>query len=134
MRPEVRLLAYGLALSRVAVGSVMLAAPGPAMKAWIGADRRSSQVRAMGMAIGSRDLLLGVGTLQALRGGEDPGIWVQLGALADAADGLATFEALRTTPADPRMLIGLFAAGFAGLGWVIGRRLEAGPQPSMPTA
>jgi hypothetical protein len=113
--------AYGLAASRVGIGTVALIAPGLLMKIWLGADAKSPPVRAMGMAIGARDLALGIATLHALRAG-DAGTLLRCGALADAADAVGTVVALRSSPRDPRMLIALVAAGATALGlWLAGR-------------
>lgn len=107
--------AYGLAASRVGIGSVALAAPGFLMKTWLGADPKLPPVRAMGMAIAARDLALGIGTLQALRAG-DAKTLLRCGALADTADAVGTVIALRSNFKDPRMMIALVAAGGAVLG------------------
>ncbi len=121
MRPEdTKTLSYAVAFGRMAVGTVALLAPGFAMHVWLDAEPRSEQVKAMGLALGARDMVLGLGTLQALRGRGNPAIWLQLGALADAADGVGTFRAFRKTPRNPRMLIGLVAVGFAGVCWLLG--------------
>lgn len=116
MSPDfARTNAYGLAASRVGIGTVALIAPGLLMKIWLGADPESPPVRAMGMAIAARDLALGIATLQALRAG-DAQTLLRCGALADAADAVGTVIALRSTPRDPRMLIALVAAGATTLG------------------
>jgi hypothetical protein len=116
--------AYGLASSRVAVGTAALIAPGLLMKIWLGADSKSPSVRAMGLAIAARDLGMGIGTLQALRTG-DARTLLRCGALADAADAIGTIIALRSNPRDPRMVIALVAVGGAALGlWLAGQDLD----------
>lgn len=116
--------AYGLAASRVGIGSIALAAPGFLMKTWLGADAESPQVRAMGMAIAARDLAMGIGTLQALRAG-DAKTLLRCGALADAADAIGTVIALRSNPRNPRMLVALVAAGGVALGlWLAEQDLD----------
>jgi hypothetical protein len=116
--------AYGLAASRVGIGTLALIAPGFLMKTWLGADAKSPPVRAMGLAIAARDLALGIATLEALRNG-DARTLLRCGALADAADAAGTVIALRSNPSDPRMLIALVAAGATALGlWLAGQDLD----------
>lgn len=111
-----RTAAYGLGFSRVAIGSVALAAPGFAMKIWLGLDAASRPVKAMGLAIGARDLALGAGTLAALRNNAPAKAWLYGGVLGDAADAVATVRAFSSDPKNPRMLIALAAAGAAATG------------------
>lgn len=121
---DTRTLAHGVALARIAIGSAAILAPGLAMRVWLGVDSRSHKVKAMGLAIGARDVALGAGTLRALGRGGDPAVWLKAGSLADAADGLGTLRAFGGAPANPRMLIGFIAAGVATASWVLGRQLE----------
>ncbi|MEX0791445.1 MAG: hypothetical protein WD178_11790 [Actinomycetota bacterium] len=109
-------VAYGLGVSRVAIGSVALAVPGFAMKTWLGVDAGSGPVKAMGLAIGARDLALGAGTLAALRSNTSGKVWLYGGVLSDAADAVATVRAFSSNPRNPRMLIALAAAGAAAGG------------------
>ncbi|HVL50377.1 MAG TPA: hypothetical protein VM754_02590 [Actinomycetota bacterium] len=120
---QIRMLAYAVAAARVGIGTAAILTPGLAMRIWLGADPHSSKVKAMAMAIGARDIALGVGTLQALGDGRNPAVWLKVGALADAADGLGTLRALRRT-SSPRILIGFIAGGVAAASWLAGSRLE----------
>lgn len=108
--------AYGLGFSRIAIGSVAVAAPGFAMKVWLGVDARPAAVKAMGLAIGARDLALGAGTLAALGSNGPVKVWLYGGVLADAADAVATVRAFSSNPRDPRMLIAFAGAGAAAAG------------------
>ncbi|HYN98976.1 MAG TPA: hypothetical protein VEU28_04820 [Actinomycetota bacterium] len=120
-------MAYGLGFTRIAIGSTALVAPGFAMRVWLGVDPRVNSVKAMGLAIGARDLALGIGTLSALRGNGSSALWLQCGALADAADAVATLRAFAGTPKDPRILITLAAVGAAGAGaWLAWAENKAG--------
>lgn len=111
-----RTLAYALGLSRVVIGSAAVLAPGRAMNFWLGVDPEPKSVKAMGIAIGARDLALGIGTLVAL--GRDGGsaVWLQAGVLADTADALATVRAFSADPRNPRMAIAAAGAGGAAAG------------------
>ena len=121
---DLKLLAMGVGLMRIGIGTIAIVAPGLAMRLWLGADGKSDQVKAMGLAVGARDVVIGLGTVQALRGDGDPSLWLKAGAIADAADGIGTFRTFRRTPANPRMLAGLMAASFAAIGWMLSRQDE----------
>lgn len=118
----IKTAAYGLGFSRIAIGSVALAAPGFAMKIWLGVDAGSMPGRAMGLAIGARDLALGAGTLAALRSNASATVWLYGGVLSDAADAVATVRAFSSNPRNPRMLVALAAAGAAAGGVWAGRQ------------
>ena len=126
MSPALRkALAYGLGFTRIAIGSTAVVAPGFAMRLWLGVDPKANPVKAMGLAIGARDLALGIGTLSALRGGGSSALWLQCGAVADTADAVATLRAFSTR--DPRTLIALAAVGAAGTGaWLAWEEKKAG--------
>ena len=87
-------IARAAAGGRIAIGLALLAAPGPAAKRWLGnvAERPSAQVAIAGL--GSRDLILGLGTLWAL-GGRKRGAraWLVGSAIADTADFTSTLRA-----------------------------------------
>jgi hypothetical protein len=105
-------VAYSLGLSRVVIGSAAILAPGRAMNFWLGVDPEPKSVKAMGIAIGARDLALGVGTLVALSRDRGSAVWLQVGVLADAADALATVRAFSADLRNPRMAVA--AAGACG--------------------
>lgn len=123
MRSEdLKTAAMGVGLLRVGIGSVAIVAPGLAMRLWLGADGKSDQVKAMGLAVGARDVVLGLGTLQALRGEGNPALWLKYGAIADAADGVGTIRTFRREPANLRMLTALMAVSFSAIGWMLSRQ------------
>jgi hypothetical protein len=79
--------ARAIGAGRAAIGVALLAAPGPAAKRWLGdvSERPDAQVAISGL--GSRDLILGLGTLWALGGRKrDPRPWLIGSAAADTAD------------------------------------------------
>ena len=80
-------VARAAAGARTAIGIALLAAPGPAAKRWLGdvSEQPGAQVAISG--VGSRDLILGLGTLWALGGRKrDPRPWLIGSAAADTAD------------------------------------------------
>jgi hypothetical protein len=123
MRDEdLKALATGVGWLRIGIGSLAIVAPGLAMRLWLSADGRSDQVKAMGLAVGARDVVLGLGTLRALRGDGNPALWLKYGAIADAADGIGTIRTFRREPSNPRMLTALMAVSFSAIGWVLSRQ------------
>jgi hypothetical protein len=82
-----------LATGRAIVGGVYMAAPGAALPAWIGDAGSRPSTHVVSAAFGARDTALGLGTLAALRSGRGVRPWVAAGALADAADLIATLRA-----------------------------------------
>lgn len=95
--PLVRLAGRALALGRIAVGAVFVAAPGPTTRAWLGAEHEDDPGREIAVrGLGARDVVLGVGALVALRSGGDARTaarWVEAGVVADLADTAATLVA-----------------------------------------
>jgi hypothetical protein len=87
-------IARAAAGGRIAVGLALLAAPGPVAKRWLGdvSEQPSAQVAIAGL--GSRDLIVGLGTLWAL-GGRKRGAraWLIGSAVADTADFTSTLRA-----------------------------------------
>jgi hypothetical protein len=80
-------IARAVAGARTAIGVALLAAPAVSAKRWLGdvSEQPGAQVAISGL--GSRDLVLGLGTLWAL-GGRKRGArpWLIGSAVADAAD------------------------------------------------
>jgi hypothetical protein len=85
-----RAFVVGAAVARVLAGAAFVAAPGLVARAWVGDDARGSGARALAQALGARDALIGVGALLALGGGRPVRPWLQMGAVADAADAAIT--------------------------------------------
>lgn len=105
MTPFARKVAYALGLSRVVIGSAAVLAPGRAMNFWLGVDHEPKSVKAMGIAIGARDLALGIGSLVALSRDSGSAVWLQVGVLADTADALATVRAFSADLRNPRVAV-----------------------------
>lgn len=122
MTPLARNMAYALGLSRVVIGTAAVLAPGRAMNFWLGVDPYPRSVKAMGIAIGARDLALGVGTVVALSRDRGSGVWLQAGVLADTADALATVRAFSADLRNPRMAIAGSGVCGAAVGLWLGRQ------------
>lgn len=122
----VRLLARGLAATRVALGVALVAAPQVAAWPWLGragAGEPSTQLAVRGL--GARDVALGVGTLVALRrGGEvrQAARWLEAGVVVDLADAAST--AVAEDVDAPRTPIIALALGAAALGLALRTRLR----------
>ena len=119
---DARTLARLHALGRVAVGGAYVVAPGPAARAWIGAE--SPGVRVLAVAFGARDAGIGVGVLRAVREGHGARPWVRAGVLADVADLVATLRARHDVPASAVAGVAAVAAGSAALGAWLARELD----------
>src|SRR4051812_9265130 len=111
-----RVLAGGLAVSRMAFGASYLARPQSARQNWIGrvAQRPGAQVMIRSQA--ARDLGLGAGALAALVRGRDgeARTWFAAHALADGSDLAATWLARERLPQRrARFAMGVAAASTA---------------------
>jgi hypothetical protein len=116
-----RTLATTYALGRVGVGAALVLAPGLLGRAWVGRAGAQPGTRVVTTAMGARDAALGLGLLEALRGGRDPGPWLLAGAFADAADLLAMFRGREDVPAPAFAGVGALAGGAAVLGAYLAR-------------
>jgi hypothetical protein len=99
-----RVLAYGLAVNRVAFGARFLLQPRAAGPTWVGRRRaRNTATQVFVRALGARDLGLGAGALAALRRGDatEARRWMLAHALADGTDLAATLAAQRRLPTRP---------------------------------
>jgi hypothetical protein len=86
-------IARAIAGARTVIGVALLAAPAVSAKRWLGdvSEQPGAQVAISGL--GSRDIVLGLGTLWALGGRKrDPRPWLIGGAVADAADLVSTLR------------------------------------------
>lgn len=105
---------------RIAIGAATFAAPGLTARPLLGASSRTAGAKMFTRLFGARDLVLGVGALQALRENRNPKAWVQLAALCDATDVVTMAAALGGKPRVPRLpaLAALVsAATAAATGW-----------------
>ena len=114
---SVRSRAQAMAVGRVLVGVGLLAAPSKAGRGWVGDSVDATVPRMLVQSIGVRDLLLGIGTLSALRAGKPARTWLQIAVAADAADALLTLRYFGSLPATGRIgtLAITIGAAYAGL-------------------
>jgi hypothetical protein len=123
-----RLLASALALNRIAFGATYLARPRSAGRSWIG--RRAARppgAQVMIRSQGARDVALGLGALWALGQARDDEAhaWMLAHALADAADGVATWVARDRLPDRLARQALVLAGGSTVVAAVTGARLRA---------
>lgn len=122
----VRVAARGLAAARAVIGVALVAAPDATTRRWLGTGSEGDPGRQVAVrALGARDVVLGVGTLAALRSGNgvrQAARWLEAGVVADLADAASTAlaEDLEVPKAFPLAL----ALGGAGLGLAIRGRLR----------
>jgi hypothetical protein len=110
--------------ARFAVGAAYVAAPGPAARAWIGADGDRESVRVLARAFGARDGAIGLGVLRAVGAGHGARPWVRAGVVADAADLLATVRARDSLPALQVAGVALIAGGSVAIGLWLDRAVD----------
>lgn len=116
----VRVLARGLAAGRIAIGAALVALPDASVRRWLGAAAEGDPGRQIAIrGLGARDVVLGVGTLVALREGSDlrrATRWLEAGVVADLADAASTAVAEDLdVPKAPTVAVALGAAAL-GLG------------------
>jgi hypothetical protein len=98
-----RILAALISIARVAFGVAFIAKPMLMDRAWIGKQARVPGAQLLARAVGARDLVVGLGGLQAVArddGSARP--WLAAGAICDAVDFGATWAAGRTIPRQAR--------------------------------
>jgi len=105
---------YGL--GRLAFGGGLVAAPEKLGEVMLGDDARVSAVRAALRFYGTRDVVLGLGTLRAVAGQGDVSAWLAAGVASDVLDVAVQVGEWSALPPDKRALGILAAAGAAGAG------------------
>lgn len=113
-----------MSVGRVAVGSAMALLPGLAGRRWLGDAARSPATKVAVRAFGTRDALVGLGTLKALEEGQPVRPWALAGVAADATDAVATLLAFRHLPRGGRWLALLVAGGATAAGLAIADHLD----------
>lgn len=116
---DARTLSTISSAGRIALGGGLLLAPKVFAKSWVGADADRPGAQVLSVAMGARDLAIGVGQLLATRKGFGAGPWVQASLLADAADLVATLRHRDDLPT----LAGFGVPVIAGSALVIGAYL-----------
>jgi hypothetical protein len=123
---DLRQLVRVLALLRIAIGAVLLLAPGPAGARWIGEPARDRRVKVALRGLGARDLALGVGAYQALERGAPLRGWVQAAAVADTSDAASGLLALRQLGPARALATLASAGGAAAVGWAAASQVDEG--------
>ena len=120
-----RSIARITAAGRVAIGTALLLAPRSVTGRWIGEASRPPGAKLLARGLGGRDLILGLGVINALdRGDPRARDWVRASALADVADAGATVLAFRHLPKRARFGVLLLAGGAAVAGFVAADNLD----------
>ena len=106
--------AYGL--GRLAFGVGLQAAPAQLGSLLVGEEARRPMVRILFRFYGTRDVVLGLGTLRAAAGGGDVGAWVAAGVASDVLDAALQLGEWQQIPSDKRVPGLLAALGGAVVG------------------
>jgi hypothetical protein len=123
-----RMLGVSISVGRFLFGVAFIAQPKLMERAWIGTQARLPGAQLLARAVGARDLVLGLGGLQALNrkdGSARP--WLAAAGICDAVDFGATWAAGRGIPRQARsgvlaiaglssLLSAIAAAGSSGSG------------------
>ena len=114
-------MAYGA--GRLAAGFALFLAPARAGGVMIKEEAGRPGARAMVRAYGTRELLLGGGTIFSAATGRDASTWVAAGAAADVLDGILQAIEWKDLPHDRRgpAMVAAVGATAAGL-WVLASR------------
>jgi hypothetical protein len=108
-----RQAAVGLAYARIGFGLGLMLAPRRMASGWSGGDAVRGGGRILAVALGARDLALGLGTLRALKSGVAERDWLLAGALADGADLAASLALRHSLPATGSVGVAALAANGA---------------------
>jgi hypothetical protein len=119
-------LARFTAVCRLLIGSSFLFSPERAMRPWIGSDASRATSRLLTRVLGSRDLVLAVGTLTA---GDSLRRWLAAALAADAADVLLTISARDRLPRAGAALVVAVAGGGVVLGGAALASTRTRPEP-----
>ena len=113
------------AAGRVAIGTALLVAPQVVTRGWTGPTGALPGAKLLGRGLGVRDLMLGLGVINALdRGDPRAQDWVRASALADVGDAVATVLAFRHLPKASRFGVLALATGAAVAGFVAADHLD----------
>lgn len=121
MDQDPRSIAIVFTRARAVVGLTLMAVPGSAGRAWLGSGAAGPAARAVTRMLGSRDVVLGVGSLNAIKEGRHGPEWLGMSAIADGVDAAVCLFA-------PKLgwrarVVGVVAALSAGFGLKMARDL-----------
>jgi hypothetical protein len=131
-----RMLGLSISVGRFLFGVAFIARPQLMERAWIGKQARLPGAQLLARAVGARDLVLGLGGLQALnRGDGSARPWLAAAGVCDAVDFGATLAAGRGIPRQARSGVLAIAGVFSLLSAIAaagngapGHAEPAGPQ------
>ncbi|MGH2861604.1 MAG: hypothetical protein ACRDLT_08870 [Solirubrobacteraceae bacterium] len=128
-------VALAFARARIAIGLTAVATPGLAARVLSGRSASGIEPLLTRM-LGARDLTLGLGTVIALDRGAPVRGWIEASAFSDAADCIASLLAKRCMSSRAFAGTVVLAAGSAGFGAYLSRRLDPAPpaHPHQPEA
>ncbi len=111
---ELQAAVYGL--GRLSFGAALMTAPTGFGRLLAGDEAGTPAVRTGLRAYGTRDVVLGVGTLRAVATGSDVSPWLAAGVASDLLDTAAQAADWSDLPPDRRLLGVLSALASAGIG------------------
>jgi hypothetical protein len=127
-----RILAALISMGRFVFGVAFIAEPKLMERVWIGKQARVPGAQLLARAVGARDLVLGLGGLQALtRNDGSARPWLGAGSICDAVDFGATWAAGRTIPQQARRDVLAIAGAFSLLS-AIAAAGTGGPRHAEP--
>jgi hypothetical protein len=119
-----RTIARGQALGRVAFGFGLVVAPSAVAGAWVGGPAERPGGRVLAVAMGARDLAIGLALLRALGRSNGAGAWIRAGMLADTADLVATLRERDELPTVAVPVVAAMAAGSVVVGLYLQTQLD----------
>src|SRR3954454_8124809 len=122
-----RNVAIGLAGVRMGIGAALVVAPAFAGRMWVGPGADGPGSKVFARALGARDLVLGYRTLKAALDGDEVSGWLQIGAMADAADTAAAGIAYAARSGHRRYSMPLISSAM-GAACFWGARLGSGSE------
>jgi len=125
-RDQARAVGTGLAALRLAIGVLALAAPGVALRPWVGKVAEDAGGRLLGRSLGARDAALGAGAILAARHDTPVRGWIEGGALSDAGDLVATLIAFKRLPRVTRWGVLLMTLGAVVAGGIVAPCIDEG--------
>jgi hypothetical protein len=128
-----RFLAGLISFGRALVGVAFIAEPKLMERGWIGKQARVPGAQVLARAVGARDLVLGLGGVQAVArddGSARP--WLGAAAICDAVDFGATLAAGRRIPKQPRTGVLAIASVFSLLSALLAAALGPSGEPDGP--
>jgi hypothetical protein len=130
-----RILAGVISLGRVLFGVAFIAKPTLMEQAWIGKQARLPGAQLLARAVGARDLVVGLGGLQAVaRADGSARPWLAAAGICDAVDFGATLAAGRTIPRQARNGVLAIAGVFALLSAIAAAALGGSRHPEPPAS